>query len=125
LPKKRRGYLVKKILAYIMVIIFLPTTMLWAKSAEENRFDQGKNLYDNKCQICHGADGKGNGPAASSFNPRPVNLTDPKFWQQKDVDKTIINTIKHGHGMMPPMGLSSDQIKAVIDYMSHAFKPGP
>jgi len=116
---------VKKILAYIMVIIFLPTIMLWAKSAEENRFDQGKNLYDNKCQICHGADGKGNGPAASSFNPRPVNLTDSKFWQQKDIDKTITNTIEHGHGMMPPMGLGSDQIKAVTDYMSHAFKPSP
>lgn len=73
--------------------------------------------------MCHGADGKGNGPASASFNPRPVNLTDPKFWQQKEINKTITDTIEHGHGMMPPMGLKPDQIKAVIDYLSHTFKP--
>jgi mono/diheme cytochrome c family protein len=114
----------KKVLLFMAVILFSGSILLWPGRGRTAEYEQGKNLYDSRCQICHGADGKGNGPAASSFSPRPANLTDPKFWQQKDIDKTITNTIEHGHGLMPPMGLSPDQIKAVIDYLSHAFKPG-
>jgi len=115
----------KKIVLFMVVIFFLGNILVWPGHGRTAEYDQGKNLYDDKCQICHGADAKGNGPAASSFNPRPANLTDPKFWQEKDIDKTITNTIEHGHGMMPPMGLSPDQIKAVIGYMSRAFKSSP
>jgi mono/diheme cytochrome c family protein len=116
--------MMKRVLLFMTVILFWGSILLWPGCGKAAEYEQGKNLYDNRCQICHGADGKGNGPASSSFTPRPVNLTGPKFWQQKDIDKTITNTIEHGHGMMPPMGLSPDQIKAVIDYLSHAFKPG-
>jgi mono/diheme cytochrome c family protein len=114
----------KRVLLFMTVTLFLGSILLWPGHGKTAEYEQGKNLYDGRCQICHGADGKGNGPAASSFSPKPVNFTDPKFWQQKDIDKTITNTIEHGHGMMPPMGLSPDQTKAVIDYLSHAFKPG-
>jgi mono/diheme cytochrome c family protein len=35
----------------------------------------GKAMYKQYCAACHGADGKGRGPAASSLNTRPSDLT--------------------------------------------------
>jgi mono/diheme cytochrome c family protein len=35
----------------------------------------GKVMYKQYCAACHGADGKGRGPAASSLNTRPADLT--------------------------------------------------
>lgn len=34
----------------------------------------GKAVYQVSCAICHGAEGKGDGPAAFTLVPRPVNL---------------------------------------------------
>lgn len=36
---------------------------------------RGKNLYDQNCLQCHGADGKGTGPIASSLEHAPADLT--------------------------------------------------
>jgi copper transport protein len=35
----------------------------------------GKEIYLNSCAVCHGPQGKGNGPLAATLNPRPVDLT--------------------------------------------------
>jgi mono/diheme cytochrome c family protein len=114
----------KKILVYPMIGAFLLIAFLWRTGTEASEYDQGKNLYENRCQMCHGVDGKGNGPAASAFSPRPANFTDPRFWQRKEIDQFITNTVENGHGMMPPIALKPNEIKAVIDYITHTFKPG-
>jgi mono/diheme cytochrome c family protein len=95
-----------------------------AISSAAGEVDRGKTIYENKCQMCHGANGKGDGPAAAAFNPKPQNFTDPKFWEKKDVDNLITNTIEQGHGLMPAVTLQPGEIKDVIDYISHTFKPG-
>lgn len=111
----------KRILLCIVVVICLPTLQFWTKIAGADELEKGKEIYTNKCQMCHGADGKGDGPAASSFNPRPYDLATAEFWKN-DAEKKIKDAIENGFGVMPPIGLSSDQTKAVIDYMAHAFK---
>ena len=35
----------------------------------------GKQTYLTSCAVCHGPQGKGNGPLAATLNPRPVDLT--------------------------------------------------
>ena len=35
----------------------------------------GKEMFDRYCAVCHGADGKGNGPAAPALKTPPANLT--------------------------------------------------
>ncbi|HUJ95965.1 MAG TPA: cytochrome c [Terriglobales bacterium] len=35
----------------------------------------GKEMYTNYCAVCHGADGKGNGPAATALKVPPADLT--------------------------------------------------
>lgn len=111
----------KKIVLCTVVAICLATTPLWRRSANADEFDKGKDIYTNKCQMCHGADGKGNGPAAASFNPRPYDLAAAEFWKN-DAEKKVKDAVENGFGLMPPIGLTSNQVKAVIDYMAHTFK---
>jgi mono/diheme cytochrome c family protein len=37
--------------------------------------DSGKEMFTNYCAVCHGKDGKGNGPAASALKASPTDLT--------------------------------------------------
>lgn len=44
----------------------------------------GKKAYLSNCLACHGATGKGDGPAAAACNPKPKDLSDPTIVSQKD-----------------------------------------
>lgn len=37
--------------------------------------DSGKEMFKTYCAVCHGTDGKGNGPAASAMKTAPTDLT--------------------------------------------------
>jgi mono/diheme cytochrome c family protein len=82
---------------------------------------QGKTLYEQNCQICHGADGKGNGPGAAGLQSRPADLATKALWKSKGGEKMAEQAIRNGVGPMPAFNLSPDQIKSIIDYMSEAF----
>jgi mono/diheme cytochrome c family protein len=42
---------------------------------KETAATSGKQMYANYCAPCHGADGKGHGPAAIALKRQPVDLT--------------------------------------------------
>jgi mono/diheme cytochrome c family protein len=46
-----------------------------AESQKAAAIDLGQKLYTQYCASCHGADGKGNGPAAAKLDPKPTDLT--------------------------------------------------
>jgi mono/diheme cytochrome c family protein len=46
-----------------------------AQAAQDMAVVQGKQLYEQYCASCHGADGKGDGPVASTLTPKPSDLT--------------------------------------------------
>ncbi len=112
----------RRVLAFVVVGLLLGAALFLTKTAKADEYAQGKKLYSEKCQLCHGVKGDGNGPAASAFSPKPANFTDPKFWQG-DVDKKITDTIENGHGMMPAFDLKPGEIKDIIDYLTQTFKP--
>jgi len=72
----------------------------------------GKQMYTNYCAACHGVDGKGNGPAASSLKARPTDLTElQKDNHGKFPDTHIVailqfgaNVPAHGSATMPIWG---------------------
>ncbi len=46
--------------------------------------NSGKDMFNSYCAVCHGKDGKGNGPAASAMKTPPTDLT---LLAQKDSGK--------------------------------------
>ena len=59
----------------------LPTAPVWARLATNpvpatpERIAAGRETYQTKCSICHGPRGRGDGPAALTMIPRPLDLT--------------------------------------------------
>lgn len=74
--------------------------------------NNGKEMYKNYCAPCHGEDGKGNGPVASSLKARPSDLTElAKNNNGKFPDTHIVAILQfgadvpsHGSATMPVWG---------------------
>ena len=69
-----------------------------------------QTLFNERCVVCHGAEGKGNGPAAGALNPKPRNYTDAS-WQGTVTDEQLRKTIRLGGaavGKSPLMPASPD-----------------
>jgi mono/diheme cytochrome c family protein len=73
---------------------------------------KGHELYDQYCAVCHGANGKGDGPLADDLKVRPADLTEiskrrsGKF-PEVEVREIIDGRHKvrgHGGGEMPVWG---------------------
>lgn len=47
--------------------------------ADPATLERGQTLYASKCAVCHGPEGKGDGPAAFVLFPRPRDFTSGKF----------------------------------------------
>jgi len=90
----------------------------------------GRELYDGRCQACHGPAGKGDGPAAPALQPKPRNYAD-KVWQASVSDARIRKAILDGGGavgkspLMPPQGDLSDDPQAVQALVAviRSFRP--
>lgn len=72
----------------------------------------GEQMYENYCAVCHGKDGKGNGPATDALKTAPTNLTQlAKNNGGKYPSDKVSNTIRgdqnipaHGSKDMPIWG---------------------
>jgi mono/diheme cytochrome c family protein len=53
----------------------LPRTDVGRSQLPATYVPSGKQMYREYCAACHGLDGKGRGPVASSLNKRPPDLT--------------------------------------------------
>ncbi|MDE3270210.1 MAG: c-type cytochrome [Pseudomonadota bacterium] len=62
---------------------------------------QGKYLYETFCQVCHGAQGKGNGSIVEDF-PRPPDITAEVYRQRSDA--FIMHRVTFGTAIMPAYG---------------------
>ena len=71
-------------------------------------------LYKSKCQVCHGADGKGS-PAGQKLGVKDFHSPEV----QKQSDTELFEITKQGKGKMPAYDkkLSDDQIKQLIKYI--------
>ncbi len=85
---------------------------------------KGKEKFNQICASCHGPTGHGDGPAAAALDPKPRNLSDPKYASTLS-DEQIFKTVKEGGAvvgkspLMPAWGsvLSDNDIWNVIAYL--------
>ena len=61
-----------------------------------------KKSVETNCASCHGASGKGDGPAAVALQPKPADWTSAKL--AKETDGELFWKISNGRGPMPPWG---------------------
>lgn len=72
----------------------------------------GRNHYEAKCAVCHGADGKGNGPVANMLTEKPSDLTmmaknnggSFPFWTAYEIIDGRRGVGAHGTREMPVWG---------------------
>lgn len=63
--------------------------------------EQGKKLYNTYCIVCHGPQGRGNGPVAGGAM-QPADLTSERVRTQSD--GALYATIRNGFATMPAYG---------------------
>jgi len=113
----------KLILAWLIVVLAIGGSLL-ADAAGKGDPAKGKEKYTQICASCHGQGGKGDGPAAAALDPKPRNLSDPKYVSTLS-DEQIFKTVKEGGAavgkspLMPAWGgvLSDNDIWNVIAYL--------
>jgi high-affinity iron transporter len=82
---------------------------------------RGKSLYASACAACHGAEGRGDGPAAKGLDPAPANFHDAERMARRSV-YGLYSTITLGVGgtsMAPFQQLSEDDRWALAFYAAN------
>jgi mono/diheme cytochrome c family protein len=72
-------------------------------------------IYQTKCGVCHGADGRGKTPAGQKLGVRDFHS--PEVARESDPE--MFEITKHGKNKMPKYDgkLTDDQIKGLIKYI--------
>jgi len=84
----------------------------------------GRGLYQQYCSICHGPQGKGDGPAATAMTPKPRDHTDGHYMNALS-DAHLTRVITEAGAavqcspLMPPWQgtLTTQQMRDVIAYL--------
>jgi len=73
------------------------------------------DLYKTKCQVCHGADGKGDTPAGKKLGAKDFHSPEVA----KMSDQELFDITKNGKEKMPAYNnkLTDDQLKDLIKYV--------
>jgi mono/diheme cytochrome c family protein len=87
---------------------------LFAVTAVPAAAQDAEALYKSKCQMCHGADGKGS-PAGQKLGVRDFHSPEVA----KESDGELIKITKEGKAKMPKFEgkLTDDQIKGLIKFI--------
>jgi high-affinity iron transporter len=103
--------------------LFLFLGVAWATVATAQDSAAGKSLYTAKCTACHGATGKGDGPAAVALPTKPGDLTSAEFWA-RITDDRLGSVIKNGTpaGIMRPFPMKDQEIADLVAYL-RTFEP--
>jgi putative copper export protein/mono/diheme cytochrome c family protein len=108
----------------LLTIDAYPTTFATSPTEfADSSIVRGAALFAANCAVCHGADARGDGPAAKSLAIPPADLTAAHFWVHTEGD--LFWFISHGMKAksgalaMPAFGdvLPSDDRWALIDFL--------
>ena len=94
--------------------------------AQEVDMELGKEIYQSQCEPCHGAQGKGDGPAARFLETTPRDLTSGRWlYVEEATVEQVGGIVRDGIGdtEMEPFGelLLEEEIAAVAAYVIAEF----
>ena len=77
----------------------------------------GEKVVAERCVLCHGTSGKGDGPGGATLNPKPRNWTEHGYMESR-TDDQLYEVIFNGKGSMPAWGktgiLTEAEIRSAI-----------
>jgi len=84
----------------------------------------GAKTYAEKCSVCHGAGGKGDGPGGAALNPKPRDHTDGAYMNAR-TDEQLLEVLRNGKGSMPAWKsvLSEEDLQAVLKHVRSLAVP--
>jgi len=86
-----------------------PSTTIQHVPMQSTSAASGKGMFNSYCAVCHGTEGKGNGPAAAALKTPPADLT-------------VLS--KNNGGKYPALKVSS-AIRGDVDVPAHGNKEMP
>jgi mono/diheme cytochrome c family protein len=80
--------------------------------------EAGAKIYSARCALCHGSDGRGDGPGAAALNPKPRNHHDSAYMKTR-TDQQLLEVLHNGKGQMPKWQgiLSEEEMRQVLAYV--------
>ena len=83
--------------------------------------ERGREMYELHCLVCHGEQGRGNGPVGRKFVPQPMELNFD--YVQLQPDGQIYYTISHGSIAMPHyrQAMPSEDRWHLVNYIKEVF----
>jgi mono/diheme cytochrome c family protein len=118
-----------------LIVLAALASALWSRagavtSPASREIASGRQLYVTHCAVCHGAEGRGDGPSAAGFATKPSNLADGRLMNALP-DAFLVNIILHGgpaEGLspgMPPFGayLGEAQARDLTAYLRSLADP--
>jgi mono/diheme cytochrome c family protein len=81
-----------------------------AAEPEGDPVAEAAEIYENRCTVCHGVGGKGDGDGSAALEPKPRDFTS-KEWQDEVTDEHLSKIIVYGGagvGKAPTMPANPD-----------------
>jgi mono/diheme cytochrome c family protein len=71
--------------------------VIWIQAAAEPGGNalKGKPIYEKNCLLCHGAEGRGDGPMGKVLNPPAANFSSPESLHKTDAQ--WLKVMREGH----------------------------
>ncbi|MBI2059533.1 MAG: cbb3-type cytochrome c oxidase subunit II [Nitrospirae bacterium] len=88
-------------------------------AADPTLTEKGKAIFISQCGVCHGFEGKGDGPAAVALTPRPKDFM-RRLFDPAHIDR-ILQEGRSGSAMAPFPALGPDDRKAIAAFLTTLY----
>jgi mono/diheme cytochrome c family protein len=79
----------------------------------------GEHVFKQRCVLCHGPQGRGDGPGSKGLKPNPPRNFHDAAYMKSRTDEQLLVSIHNGKNAMPPWKaiLSEVEMKSVLMYV--------